>query len=164
MINALPLSQILGRSIADSEANNYFSALGINLATALSLPEGEYRTYIECRNEGICFVFTDEAMFLGQASTPVGSGPLYLSGMIFYSEEHEGYSQFKSQLPHDVSFSDSPAQLEDKLDKHEWERKGEAGRLFARRWSFPDGKRLHITFSTQQTVLFVTYSIPDAAA
>ena len=163
MMNAPALSKILGRSVTDQEAKNYFSSLGINLDKQLSLPEGEYRAYIECPSEGISFVFTDEAMFLGLAQKPLGSGPLYFSGMFFYSQGHDGYSQFNSQLPLNVVFSDTPALLQGKLGEHEWERKNEKGQLIARRWSFPDGKRLHITFTAQQTVLIVSYGTPDAA-
>ena len=76
MIDATILFPALGRSVEEAEVQRLFSNAGISLPSELSLPEDEYRAYIERPGQGVSFVFTDEAFFLGQGDRPIGEGAL----------------------------------------------------------------------------------------
>ncbi|WP_154668335.1 hypothetical protein [Pseudoduganella violaceinigra] len=109
------LLSLLGSSVNDHRLVEYFSPKGIDLLSALLLDEGEFTAYLQCKADGISFVFTDEAMFLQQDDQPIGLGPLYFSGFFLYSEGKEGFRRFTGQLPKALSFSDTQLNVQKKF-------------------------------------------------
>ncbi|WDE07039.1 hypothetical protein SG34_009190 [Thalassomonas viridans] len=57
------IDKLLGKSSALNELQTAFNKNNVALEQELILGEGDYRAYIERSSEGICYVFTDEAVF-----------------------------------------------------------------------------------------------------
>lgn len=143
------LISFLGKTSKDELLIQYFSSINIDISDKLSLPDGEYRTYIDKPELGISLAFTDEAMFLDKDNQPIGFGLLYFSDIFLYSEGKDGYSQFKGILPADISFNSVYDELFSSFGAPSWSRKRVDGSLAAVRWDSLDKFRLHITFSKE---------------
>jgi hypothetical protein len=152
----------LGQSELDQRLIGILQEIGIDLPNELSLPEGEYRAYIERPNEGYSLVFTDEAMFLGKGNQAIGKGALYLSGIFLYAEGKDGYLQFEGELPMKLSFSNMREDIIEELGKATWNRARADGSIAAERWDTAADFRIHITYSksTSKPVL-ISLNIAD---
>jgi hypothetical protein len=158
------LFPMLGHCISSLSVRAAFQVLGINLVSEISLPEDEYRTYIERRTDGTSFVFTDEAMFLGLSSQSIGSGPLFFSNIFFYAWGTDGYTEYPYSLPYGIFFSDKQSDLKSKLGVPEWDRTRDDGSIIAERWTMANKFKLHVTYSKTGTIKIVSYGIPDRAS
>jgi hypothetical protein len=156
------LLECLGEPISSQRLVSILREKGIDLLGELSLPEGEYRAYIERPSEGFSLVFTDEAVFLGKASQVIGKGELYLSGVFLYAEGKDGYTQFSGGLPKGLSFTLDQESVGKKLGISSWDRKREDGSVAAERWDNVADYRIHITYSksTSKPVL-ISLNIAD---
>ncbi|MBC3909708.1 hypothetical protein [Undibacterium umbellatum] len=137
----------LGKDVSTSSLALQFSSIGIDLTNELVLPEGEFDCYIERPIDGICFVFTDDAMFLGKKTQALGSGPLYFSGIFLYAEGRDSYSQFRSDIPFGLSFTMKHEDMISKLGVPTWQRFREDGTLAADRWDNKAEVQIHISYS-----------------
>jgi hypothetical protein len=154
----------LGQSITSQKLLNDLLEIGINPSQELILPDGEYRAYIERSNEGLSFVFTDEAIFLGKADQAIGKGDLYFSGVFLYAEGKDGYKQFVGNMPMNLSFENTRDEIVKYLGKPSWNRKRSDGSTVADRWDNSVGcdYRIHITYlkSSKKPVL-ISLNIAD---
>src|SRR5690554_5731079 len=100
------LLDFLGSGSEDDSLVRCFKENSIELKNQLFLEDGLFRTYMEVQITGISLVFTDEAYFLGLPNQPIGQGELYFSGVFFYSEGKDGYTQYQGDLPFNLTFLD----------------------------------------------------------
>ncbi len=158
------LLALLGRPATDKELTGYFSKNGINITQEVKLKAGDYSTYLERKEDGYSLVFTDEGMFLNKPKQQFGEGSLYFSGVFFYAEGKDGYSQYQEDILHKIMFSDTRGDLLKKLGEPSWQRKRRDGAIAADRWDQLDssGKRIHITyFKDRQFPVVISIGIPD---
>ncbi|XAW88180.1 hypothetical protein ABDK09_01990 [Vibrio sp. CDRSL-10 TSBA] len=141
------LMSFLGKTSKDEPLIRYFSSISVDISDKLSLPDGEYRVYIDKPELGISIAFTDEAIYLDKENQPIGMGLLYFSDIFLYSEGKDGHSQFKGILPVDISFNSDYNDISSSLGSPSWSRNRSDGSLAAARWDSLDKFRLHITFS-----------------
>lgn len=152
----------LGRASSDQELANVFFGVGVDLALELRLPSGEYRAYIERPELGVSFVFTDEAVFLGENNQSVGVGGLYFTGIFLYADGKEQYAQFSGHIPKGLSFTVDRDGVIKNLGEPSWCRKRSDGSVAADRWDSIANYRLHITYSTEtNTPALISISLPD---
>ncbi len=158
------LLALLGRAVSDKELTGCFSKNSINVSKEIKLESGDYSTYLERKNDGYSLVFTDEGMFLNKPKQPFGEGPLYFSGVFFYAEGKNEYSQYKEDIPYKVEFSDTREELLKKLGEPSWQRKRNDGVIAADRWDNLDAsrKRIHITYYKDKPFpSVISIGIPD---
>ncbi|WP_436307258.1 MULTISPECIES: hypothetical protein [unclassified Variovorax] len=124
-----------------------------------SLPDGDYIAYVERPSAGVSFVFTDEAMLLGKGEQAIGTGALFFTGIFFYAEGVDGYSQYGHELPGGLDFSDRPSSLRRRLGEPEWSRWLD-GSVLTDRWQL-DGRKLHVSYSDDGQTRVVTYFVPN---
>lgn len=149
--------KLLGKPLSDETVQSWLTA---SQKAFPSLEEGDYRTYIEYPEQGYCLIFTDEAMFLGIEHQPLGLGSLFLSGVFFYSEGLDGYSQFTGNLPEDIQFQYDSKLLKNRFGEVEWERQSEEGVLISQRWKY--GKfKFHVTYNHSGSIKLISISEPD---
>lgn len=155
------LLKLIGKVVTDNELEAFLHESGIDLGAELWLEEGEYRAYIERESLGFCLTFTDEAMFKGVNDQQIGSGPLFFSGVFFYAEGKDDYSQYTGVLPHSIDFRKNSVQLNQILGASEWYRERNDGSLISERWK--DGAlKIHITYSkTDLAPTVISISQPD---
>ena len=154
-MNISLLKRILGRNVRDIEIINAFGQYGINLKKELQLSEGDYRTYLESQLNGICYVFTDEAVFLNNEEQIIGQGALYFSSVFLYAEGKDGYSEYPYDLPFGLDFTDSLNSIYTKLGPPHWDRK-DGQVVVSERWDI-DGFRVHLFYSENQTPCIISF-------
>jgi hypothetical protein len=147
VINIDTLLHCLGESTKNENLVDTLIKLGIDVMTELTLPDGEYRAYIERPKEGVSLVFTDEAVFLGKNNIEIGSGNMHLSGIFLYAEGKDGYKQFSGEMPFNFSFNNTQKEIEKELGKATWNRVGNDGEVAAERWDQSFNYRVHVTYS-----------------
>jgi|VirMetMinimDraft_7_1064189.scaffolds.fasta_scaffold62519_1 hypothetical protein len=154
------LKKVLGLSVEEEETISAFNRYGIDLKKELHLSEGDYRTYLDCETDGICYVFTDEGVFFNNEDQIIGQGPLYLSSVFLYSEGTDGYKQYSKALPFDLDFTDSIDAIHAKLGAPHWDRKDD-GSVISERWDV-DSFRVHLFYSENQTpnIISIEYLPP----
>ena len=159
-MDAASLEPLLGHVVTSEAVRIAFSAVGVDVAREAVLPRDDYRTYIERSPDGLAFVFTDEAWFLGIGERPIGLGPVYFSGIFYYAQDKDGYSQYRFRLPHGLRFSDGSGQAKTVLGDPEWSRRGEDDRLISERWTVGT-RKIHLTYGNDGEIELVSYSVPD---
>jgi hypothetical protein len=157
VLKAVDILKFVGQKTTNEDLNKWLVASGNE---KVILEEGDYRTYVERPEHGYCLTFTDEAMFIGLDEQAIGAGSLYLSGIFFYSEDYDGYKQFKGELPNNVFFNDSTGDLQSKLGVVEWNRYGDNGALISERWDYKQFK-FHVTYISEGTIGAIAISQPD---
>jgi len=149
--------KLIGKPLSDEAVQNWLTD---SRKAFPSLEEGDYRTYIEYPDQGYCLIFTDEAMFLGIEHQPLGVGSLFLSGVFFYSEGLDGYSQFTGSLPEGLTFQNNSKSIKVSLGEVEWDRHSANGELISERWKY--GKfKFHVTYNNSGTIKLISISEPD---
>jgi len=146
MIDLRVILPRLGESIHVPALVDAFMEIGIDLTSELRLPEGEYSAYVERRGEGLCFVFTDEGMFLGKGEQPFGQGPLYFTGIFAFAEGREGDAQYPGDLPFGINFSHGRSDLAALIGEPSRQRTRDDGTTAAERWDDKPDFRIHITY------------------
>jgi hypothetical protein len=150
----------LGESITNQNLKAEFASIGVDV-DYLSLPEGDYSSYIEKPLKGFSLIFTDEAKFLNIEKQPIGKGPLHFTGIFLYSEGKDGYSQFSSKIPKGILFSDSIGDIHRKLGEPIWNRKRSDDTVIAEKWDFPEFV-IHITYSKETHLpILISINKPD---
>lgn len=129
---------LLGSRSGDPRVEALFEQLEV--ADRPTLAPGEFDAYVEAMRKGVSLVFEDEA-YLKDEDTPLGRSPLVLVGAFFYSEGHEGFSEFEGDLPGGVTFSDSRDEVLGKLGQPEW-KKEKKGVVIRERWPLDEHKLL----------------------
>lgn len=137
---------LFGRPITDLEVIKFLSLCEINLIKDIALNSGEFTAHVEKKKEGYSLSFTDEAMFLNRDNQPIGKGPLYFTGVFFYSDGKDGYVGYKGKLPGDLHFSDSITDVSNKLGSSSFQRTRDDGSIVGQRWDYPDCS-LSVTYS-----------------
>jgi len=159
------LLEFFGCSASNKELEQYMSELSISLADELSLSDGQYRAYIERPKDGYCLIFTDEAYFLGKPNHQIGAGELFYAGIFFHSEGKDGYSQYQGSLPFGLLFSDTRADVINKLGEQSWQRLArDDDRVISDRWDALESVsfRLHVTYDKDSgKISVVSASVPD---
>lgn len=152
---------VLGYPYNDSKVVDVFADIGVNVLSDAVLADGDYNAYIEIPENGVSFVFTDEAIFLNKQKQTVGDGLLYFVGIFLYVEGKDGYSQFTGVIPKEIEFTHTQNELVTKLGVSSFERERADGSVAARRWDFPE-YRIHITFSKKNdTPVVISISQPN---
>ncbi len=153
---------LLGLRVSEPTVVAELAAMGIDVRTQHSMiPPGEYRGYIEKPKDGFAVVLTDEAVFLGKGKSTIGGGVPYVSGLFFYAEGKDGYSQYSEELPYGLDFSQDRDSIVAKLGPPSWERKREDGSVVADRWDYKT-RRLHLTYSRAPLApVVVSVQVPD---
>lgn len=165
MVDTESLLNFFGSPAGDKSLIDYMSKNNISLSSELSLNDDEYRAYIERPDDGFCLIFTDETYFLGKGNQEIGSGEIFFSGVFFYAEGKDGYSQYKKNLPYNISFNDTREDVVRNLGEQSWQRLAKDGkRIIADRWdNLPNVPyQLHITYDKDSgRVRIVSASMPD---
>lgn len=149
----------LGYSIKDNELVSFMLSHEIDIYSESRLASGSYRTYIKRERSGFCLMFTDEAMFKSLQGKNIGVGPLFFTGIFFYAEGKDGYSEYKESLPDNIKFSDSRSELQNKLCISMWERERDDGSIIAERWDFA-AYSIHATYAKKMETPTVILRVP----
>lgn len=161
IMNIEGLLSILGQPISNNNVIREFESIGVNALHNVHLGSDSYRAYLEKQNDGISFVFTDEAQYLNKENQAIGKGPLYFTGVFLYAEGKDGYSQFNGVIPKGIVFSDTREKLVEKLGPPSWGRKRADESIAAERWDFQE-YRIHITYSKEHGLpIVISISKPD---
>ncbi|MFZ6707996.1 hypothetical protein [Undibacterium sp. TC9W] len=154
----------LGMSVLTPSVITLFAGISVDLSNDLNLPMDEFDCYVEQPDDGICFVFTDEAMFLGKDKQVLGSGPLYFSGIFLYAEGKDNYSQFRGVIPFGISFTDKHEELVSLMGVPTWQRMRNDGSVAADRWDNVAANQIHISYSANDgQVVLVSLQKPNFA-
>jgi len=155
------LLSLLGRSVKDYELIPFCAANNLDINKVELEPEF-YRGYLEKKEEGFSLVFTDEREFLNKAGQVLGKGDLYFSGVFFYSDGKEDFSEYGSKLPQNIRFSDTRENLLAKLGEPSWQRKSRKNNVvIADRWDSSENY-IHITYDKESKLPSVIgVHIPD---
>lgn len=108
---------LLGSRAGEPGVEALFRQLGVKERPKLA--KGEFDAHVEAMTKGVSLIFEDEA-YLKDEDRPIGQGPLVLVGAFFYSEGHEGFTEFQGELPGNITFSDSGEDVLAKLGEPEW--------------------------------------------
>jgi len=143
--NTSEIVSLLGLTIDDKKLIEGLEKNGIKVDEIKHEPKPDYFFFKEI-NEGFSLGFSDAAMYLlEKENDPVGNGPFFFTSLFLYSDGKEGYSQFKSEIPFDLHFSDTRNDIIKKLGDVSWQRKRNDNTVVADRWDNSEN-RLHITY------------------
>lgn len=150
----------LGNSIDDVRTREVLNTEGVDVSN-LVLPSGEFNVYLEFKNAGLSFVFTDSAWFLG-LNRSLGQSGLFFTGIFVYAEGKDGYTQSDQILPLSLSFLMTSGELISKLGQSSWKRLRPDVTPVAFRWDNLEKYRIHITFEkqTDKPVVFF-FGVPE---
>ena len=170
-MNTQELLRCLGLVASDKNLVKQMDKLGIDLRSELFLEKDEYGSYdgsdayIERPSDGYCLLFSDEAEFLGKGDQAIGVGELYFSTVFFYSEGKDEYSQYKDELPFELSFEDRREDVVHKLGEQSWQRLAQDGeRVISDRWDnlLSVSHRLHVSYYKDTgKISIISATIPD---
>lgn len=134
----------LGVLSDDKSLQEYMRSMDLKIPENLKLKSSQYDVHIEFEDLDISMLFTDEAKFLGIENQAIGQGPLYFTGLFFYSD---GEGNSNSDLPLNLSFEDKIEDVEDKLGEPSWSR-DRKGQIISQRWDINECHdfTIHITY------------------
>jgi hypothetical protein len=155
------LLSLLGRSAKDYELIPFCAENNLDISKVELEPEF-YRGYLEKKQEGFSLVFTDEREFLNKPEQALRKGELYFSGVFFYADGKEDFSEYRGTLPKDIRFSDTREELLTKLGEPSWQRKSRKNNaVIADRWDSSENY-IHITYDKESKLPSVVgVHIPD---
>lgn len=161
---------LLGRSNKDKNLIDFFISNNfINSINDLTLPiydeDGElldeYNLYINKYNEGLSFIFTDEAFFFNDSNKPISGETLYFSTVFFYNERVEGFSQYNNILPFNLDFSMKTNDLEEMLGIPTFTKDDENGVVRSQKWTFKDKPyTLYVSYTNTGKIRYISLTIP----
>jgi hypothetical protein len=152
---------IMGKPISDANVKNVLSSIFVDVDKDVDSMSDDFRVYVERPEEGFSLIFTDEAHFLNIPNQSIGVGERYFTGMFLYSEGKDGYAEFKSPLPKNLSFANSRDEALQKLGSPSWSRSRPDGSIVADRWDMSD-HRMNLTYSKNNQITILSLTIPDA--
>ena len=151
---------VLGKNILDENVDLFLSSKGID-SRDFKIPFGEMTGYVERKKSGVCYVFGDGSFFLGKAKSPLGKHGIYFVGIKFFSEGKDGYSQFKEELPYELSFDLSFDEILKNMGAPEWKRERSDGTFASCRWDIK-GVKYHVSFKKEtKKPSVISIEIPD---
>jgi hypothetical protein len=151
-MDAQQIISLLGSYAGDPRLEAFLTTL--NVTARPKLPKGEFTAYLEMKQEGVSLIFRDEA-YLKREKKPLGRSPLVLVGAHFYSEGHDGYAEFKGDLPHGLTLSDSRNDIIRKMGESTQKRERD-GVVRNEQWSLPD-YRVGVTYSKDGSSILTIY-------
>ena len=137
MLEINMIMSLLGHPVTDHELAVWLNSIGVD-SGGVVLESGKFTLHIEMMKEGFSLTFTDEAMYFGKQDQPVGDGPLYFTGVFFYSDGKDGYREYKGVLPMGLDFSNTHQEVLDCLGVPSYQRTRSDGSVISERWDHPD--------------------------
>jgi len=109
-INSFEYADFIGRKKDDSQLKIFLGKLGGKTDFESN---GTQLGHLVYKEKGVCFTFEDENMF--QEKEDNLSGRFILVAIMFFSEDTQGYREFKDELPFGIKFSMTARQIRDIL-------------------------------------------------
>lgn len=147
---AVAVTRLAGRRADDPELMAFLTVLGSWPLPAF--PPDEFHVYVEDQARGFSLAFqdADSVPQFRPPGTPART-PLLIGGF-FYSEGKDGYRQFGGPLPCDVTWSETPAELQARLGPAKFViNHKKTGALQALRWEI-EGRMLSANFKSDGTL------------
>ncbi len=116
--------------------------------------------YVSRKNLGFSLLFKEPAKITNPAYSSLPGDVPILTGCFFYSDGHDGYTQFSGSLPGGLQFADTLEQLVGKLGEPLGKREKNC-RTVAEKWEI-DGRSFHVTYKAKPaSILVLSFSIPQ---
>lgn len=90
-------------------------------------------TYLQYKKQGFCLHFREQETF-EKGKEETREAKFRVKALMFYAEKFENYKAFQGELPFDISFSDSRANIRRKLGRPVVDGGGEENNFFGGFW------------------------------
>lgn len=121
----------------------------------------EYDVYINKYDEGLSFIFTDEAFYLNKSDKPITGEKIYLTTIFFYNDGVEGFSKYNKNLPFNITFSMNRNELANILGEPIFTKTDDDGVVRSQKWQIKNMPfTLYASYTNTGEIRYVSLSIP----
>lgn len=152
------IKQLLGKSIRTSAAEDLLKDLGVTEVPQINPDSGT--AHVERPELGVSLVLVEPPNIMNPVYSKLPKDVPILTTCFYYSQGHDGYTQFPGSLPGGIQFSNTREEIVAKLGEPIWKRE-KNGRKVAEKWEV-EGQSIHVTYKRNQSgILVLSFGIVE---